>query len=148
MPGPTVKTVSFTLAAFMVVTFAVQAGSHFVLNVEHYAGIPIMRAAPIMPLGILAMVVQGTLAGLLFPAVRWADGSVRSGVKFAWMLGAFLGSYIVFAEPAKYLVPSIADWMLVESAATFVQFSLFGVLIALIHRPRAADRSAPAVSEA
>ena len=140
MQSPTVKTVSLTLGAFMVVSFAVQAGSHFVLNVEHYAGIPIMRAEPIMPLGILAMVVQGTLAGLLFPTVWWADGSLRSGLKFAWLLGAFLASYIVLAEPAKYLVPSVPAWMLVEGAASFVQFSLFGVLIALIHRTQALDR--------
>ena len=140
MQSPTVKTVSLTLGAFILVSFAVQAGSHFVLNVEHYAGIPIMRVEPIMPLGILTMVVQGTLAGLLFPTLRWANGSVRSGVKFAWILGAFLGSYIVLTEPAKYLVPSVTDWMLVESAASFVQFSLFGILIALIHRTQVPDR--------
>jgi hypothetical protein len=134
MKSPTVKSVSLTLGAFIVVSFAVQASSHFVLNVEHYAGISIMRKEPIMQLGILAMVVQGTLAGLLFPAVRWTDGGVRSGLTFAWLLGAFLGSYIVLAEPAKYAVPSVTDWMLVESAASFVQFSLFGVLLALIHR--------------
>ena len=82
------------------------------------------------------MIVQGTLAGLLFPAVRWADGSVRSGVLFAWMLGAFLGSYIALAEPAKYLAPSVTEWVMVEATASFTQFTLFGVLLALIHRRR------------
>ncbi len=140
MQSPNAKSVLLTLGAFIVVSFAVQAGSHFVLNVEHYAGIPIMREAPIMPLGILAMVVQGTLAGVLYPSVRWADGRIRSGIAFAWVFGAFLGSYIVLAEPAKYLVPSVAGWMAVESMASFTQFTLFGVLIALIHRqPRSRD---------
>lgn len=134
MQSPTGKSVLLTLGAFIAVSFAVQAGSHFVLNVEHYAGIPIMRASPIMPLGILAMVVQGTLIGILYPSVRWTDGRVRSGIAFSWVFGAFLGSYIVLAEPAKYVVPSVGGWMAVESMASFTQFTVFGVLLAVIHR--------------
>lgn len=134
--SPTVRSVGLTVLAFMIATFAVQAGSHFGLNAEHYAGIPIMREAPVMPLGVAAMVIQGLIAGTLFPRVRWADGSVRSGIGFAWLMGAFLGSYIALAEPAKYAVPSIAAWMAVEASASFVQFTLFGVLLGWIHRDR------------
>jgi hypothetical protein len=49
-------------------------------------------------------------------------------------MGTFLGSYIVLAEPAKYVVPSIASWMAVEAAASFLQFLLFGVLLGLIYK--------------
>jgi hypothetical protein len=80
-----------TLGAFILVGFTVQATSHFVVNADHYAAIPIMRPEPIMPPGVLAMVVQGVFAGLLFPTTRWADGTLRSGMVFAWVLGAFLG---------------------------------------------------------
>ncbi len=134
MQGPTTRSVSLTLAAFIVAAFGVQATSHFLINAEHYAGISIMRAEPIMALGFAAMVVQGILAGLLYPELRWADGSIRSGVKFGLMIGTFLAAYIVLAEPAKYLVPSIGEWMLVEAGAFLVQFSIFGALVGVVHR--------------
>ena len=136
MTGPTPRTIALTVLAFLAVTLFVQAGSHFVVNAEHYAGIDIMRAEPIMPLGILAILVQGTAAALLYPRLEWTDGSVGSGLRFTWMMGAFLASYIVFAEPAKYLAPSILDWMLTEASASFLQFTLFGLAIGPIHRSR------------
>ncbi len=134
MQGPTFRSVALTVLSFLVVTFAVQATSHFVINTGHYAAIPIMRAEPIMALGILVMLIQGTVAGLLYPAVRLKASGIKRGVIFGWLLGAFLASYIVLTEPAKYEVPSISAWMWVEGLASFVQFTLFGVLLAVVHR--------------
>ena len=134
MGTPTLKSIGLTVASFILVTFTVQATSHFVINAEHYAAIPFTRPEPIMPLGVLAMIVQGSVAGVLFPRTPWANGSIQSGVVFAWILGAFLGSYIVLAEPAKYLAPSLGEWMAVEATASFTQFTSFGVLLALVHR--------------
>lgn len=88
-----------------------------------------------MALGILAILIQGALAGLLYPVVRLKSSGIKRGVLFGWFLGGFLASYIVLVEPAKYEVPSISAWMLVEGLASFVQFTLFGVLLAVVHRP-------------
>ena len=141
MQGPTPRSVLLTVLAYSFVSFAVQAASHFAINASHYASIPIMRSEPIMALGISAMVIQGALAGLLFPAVRWGAASIRTGLLFAWVLGAFLASYIVLVEPGKYTVPSVSAWMRVEGLAALIQFTAFGLLLGLIHRGPAPERA-------
>ncbi|MFK7846626.1 MAG: hypothetical protein AB8G77_15100 [Rhodothermales bacterium] len=128
------KSIGLTILAFMVASFGVQALSHFVINVSHYAGISIMRTEPIIPLGILAMVVQGAILGILFQRIQMNGSVMRNALMFSLMMGLFLAIYIAVVEPSKYIVPSIGAWVLVEGIASTVQFGLFGVLLGLIHR--------------
>ena len=127
-------TVILTVLAYIVATFGVQGTSHFVLNKEHYAAISFMRQEPLIPLGITSMVIQGLIFAWLFPIFRKADAPVRSGVVFSLTIGAFLASYIVLAEAGKYSLPSLSSWITVEASAALVQYSLFGVLLGLLHR--------------
>jgi hypothetical protein len=131
-------TVAFTVLAYVVTTFGVQGVSHFVINADHYAAIPIMRAEPIVPMGIGSMLIQGTIFGLLFPVFRRGAASLWRGLTFAWTLGAFLASYIVLGEAGKYAVPSIPSWIGVEGSVAFAQYTVFGLLLGLIHRRNAA----------
>ena len=133
MSQATPRSILLTMLAFMVVSFGVQATSHFVLNAEHYASISIMRPDPMIPLGIAAMVIQGGVAAILFPLLAQPGAWLKSGLFVGWGLMLFLGSYIVLVEPSKYLVPSVSAWMLVEASASFIQFTLFGLGLGLIH---------------
>ena len=54
-------------------------------------------------------------------------------VRFAWLVGAFLVSYIALGEAAKYSVPSIPAWIAIEANVGFVQYTLFGILLGLAH---------------
>lgn len=130
-------TIGLTVLAYVVTTFAVQGASHFAINAGHYAAIPIMRAEPVIAMGLVSMLIQGILFALLFPAFRRDSVGVWDGVKFSWALGGFLASYIVLGEAGKYVIPSIASWIAVEVSVAFVQYTLFGVLLGLIHRRRA-----------
>jgi hypothetical protein len=137
-------TVLLTVVAYVVCTFGVQGMSHFVINVDHFAAMTIMRAEPVIPMGILSMLIQGTLFALLFPVFNRDGRALRNGVVFSLALGAFLASYIGLAEAGKYAIPSIPSWIAVELSTAAVQFSAFGVLLGRIHRqPAAAPASAP-----
>jgi hypothetical protein len=125
---------AFGVAAYVFATMSVQMLNHFVINREHYARVAFLRANPIFPLGILSMLVQGTILIYLFPRVRGNGPPYAQGVKYALVMGLFLGSYMIFAEPAKYVVPSVFSWMAVEAAASFLQFLLFGVLLGVIYK--------------
>ena len=126
--------IALTIVAYTLTTFAVQGGSHFAVNAEHYAGIAIMRPEPIIPLGLAAMLVQGTIIALLFPTFNRGPSTLRNGLLFSWALGAFLASYIVLGESGKYLVPSVPSWIAVEASVAAVQFTLFGLVLGLLHR--------------
>jgi hypothetical protein len=127
-------TVALTVLAYVIVTFGVQGASHFALFAGHFAAIPIMRAEPVIAMGVGSMLIQGTLFALLFPTFQRGSNAVWDGVKFSWALGGFLASYIVLGEAGKYAIPSIPSWIGVEGSVAFVQYTLFGVLLGLIHR--------------
>ena len=131
-------TVVLTVLAYVVVTFGVQGASHFAVNAGHYAGISIMRADPIIPLGVASMIIQGLIIAWLFPAFYRGPHPIRNAIVFSCAIGGFLASYIVLAEAGKYSIPSVASWIAVEASAALVQYLIFGVLLGLLHRQRAA----------
>ena len=125
---------SLTVIAYVAVTIVVQAISHFAVNAGHYAAVPFIRPDAIAALGVLAAVAQGAALAYLFARVRLPGPPIVQALAFAWLAGVVLVSYIAVVEPAKYAVPSIAGWAAVELVAGLVQFTLFGVLLAVIHR--------------
>jgi hypothetical protein len=127
-------TLVLTVLAYVIATFGVQGASHFVVNANHYAAISIMRAEPIIPMGIASMVVQGLIFAWLFPTFNRGPHPIRNGVLFSCTLGAFLASYIVLGEAGKYSIPSIGSWIVVELSAAVAQYVVFGVLLGLLHR--------------
>ena len=125
---------------YIVASFSTQATSHFVLFAQHYAAVPYIRGSSetIFPLGILVMIIQGTVMSFVFVNSRWSGKSILHAVMFAWLLGAFFVSYTSLGEPAKYAVPNIPSWIAVELLSGFVQFTLAGIFLGLAHRGRTA----------
>lgn len=123
-----------SVLAFMLVSFGVQGLSHFVINQDHYAGIFFMRDEPIIALGLLAMILQGSTMTLALARSVPRQATVRDGLTVSLAFGLFLTAYIALAAPAKYAVPSISVWIGVEGLASLIQFSVFGVFLGLIHR--------------
>ena len=52
-----------SILGFMIVTFAAQGLSHFLVNKEHFSAISYLRESPIIPMGLLAMVTSGGTGG-------------------------------------------------------------------------------------
>lgn len=123
-----------SVLAFVVITFAVQGTSHFVLNKAHYDSVGILRDKIIMPLGFLTMIIQALI--MSFALQSWQGGEVTwlGGLLVAAAFGGFLGAYMSLTEPAKYDVPSISAWMRTEALTSFVQFLTFGLALSAIHR--------------
>jgi hypothetical protein len=131
--------VALTVVAYVLTTFAVQGTSHFAINADHFAAIPIMRAEPMIALGITSMVIQGLIFAWLYPIYATGASTLRKSITFSWLIGGFLASYIVLGEAGKYAIPSVSSWIAVEALAAFAQFTLFGVWLGLIHRARASS---------
>jgi len=119
---------------YVVVTFATQGTSHFAINREHYAAVTSLRATPIFSLGIASMLIQGAILSYLYPIFCRGASSWSKGVGYGFLIGTFFVSYPALAEPGKYTVPSIPSWIAVEGIVGIVQFVLFGVFIAALHR--------------
>jgi hypothetical protein len=135
---------SLSAVAYVVVTIGVQAVSHFGVAASHYAAVSFLRPEPIAVLGIVASAIQGAALTYLFQRTRLPGTGILPALAFSWVAGAILVSYIALVEPAKYAVPSVAAWIAVELGFGFVQFTLFGLLLALIHRRATSASAAPA----
>lgn len=126
--------IALTVVAYVLTTFVVQGTSHFAINAEHFAAIPIMRAEPMLPLGITSMIIQGLIFAWLYPNYSNGTSTMRKAMTLSWLIGGFLASYIVLGEVGKYAIPNVTNWIVVEASAAFVQYTLFGVWLGLIHR--------------
>ncbi len=130
----------FAVIAFMVVSFAAQGLSHFVINKEHFASVGFLRPEPIMALGLAVMVIQGGILSFSLQTWKGEAAKIKDGLSVSLLFGAFLVSYIAFVEPAKYAVPSIADWITVELTVGSLQFVAYCVLLGWIHQRFGASR--------
>ena len=125
---------ALAVLAYGVATFVTQALSHFVVNKSHYAGVAYLRPDPIFPLGVAAMLIQGSILSYLYVRLGDQQRSFRHAVSFGWVTGGFLVSYIALTEAAKYAVPAIGSWIAVEATAGLAQFTLYGLLLGLVYR--------------
>src|SRR2546422_10479977 len=91
--------------AYVVATFGAQAVSHFGVNAAHYAAVTYLRAQPIFVLGVLSMLIQGSIMSYLYAHLSESWQSTGHAVLFAWLVGGILVSYEALAEAAKYSVP-------------------------------------------
>lgn len=121
-----------SVLAFVIVSFAVQGVSHFVINEAHFATIGFARAEPILALGVLVMVLEGIILTFALSAYK-PNASIKHGLMLSLAFGLFLASYIALVEPSKYDVPSIIDWIKVEATASLVQFLAYGLILGYIH---------------
>ena len=128
-----------SVLGYIFATFLVQGMSHFVVFSAHYAGISLLRPEPNFALGVSSMVIQGIILSVVFAGSDFDTGKLVDAIVFAWLFGAFLVSYIALAEAGKYNVPVVSSWIAVETGVGFVQFTLIGILVGLVHRKRHAD---------
>lgn len=135
----------FVLAAlgYLVPTFALGFAWHFWLFPDVYAALGIYdRAEPIIPLGLLSMVIQALVMAYLFPFFLGDGRPVRRGVSFGALMGVFLFSVSTLANAAKITVSDMGTWLLVQAVFHAVQFIVAGALMGVAHRGAATQRQA------
>ncbi len=119
---------------FILVTFVVQTVSHFVINEEHYASVSFTRKEVIFPLAFLTMAMQGIVLSFLFSLYSKNEYTIKKGLFFGLIMSALFVCYPTFTEPAKYQVPNIVSWILVEGTVGLIQFFIFGILLSLTYK--------------
>jgi len=123
-----------SVCGFIIVSFTVQGLNHFVVNKNHYDGIEFARTEPVFALGIAAMIIQGLILSFAMTKIAPVGATLGDGFLVSAAFGLFLASYVALAEPAKYTAPSIMSWFLTEGFVSILQFSIFGLVLGLIHQ--------------
>lgn len=124
--------------AYLIPTFALGYFWHLVAFHDDYERLEIYRSDIIIPFGVLSMLVQGLFFSWSYPRLfstarsAWVPGALKSALVFA----ALSWSFTTLAVAAKNKMASVADYAMIESAFTAVQFLLVAPLLALVHRER------------
>lgn len=133
---------SVTLAIYVAVNLGMAMLWHLVLFKETLAAAtPFARAEPIIPLGMAAMVVQGTLLIWLYPRLtRLAASPARSGLAFGALAGLFLATGAIWADVAKFHFAKGLTYFGLETLYEVASFMALGLVIAVRHAGRHAVR--------
>jgi hypothetical protein len=139
---------ALAVVSYTVVSFALAAPWHFALFKDLYHSFGIYnRADPIVPLGLLSMLIQGGVMAVLYP--RWYRGGhpAAEGVKFGLLLGLFLFSVSTLANAAKMEVAGLGAFLAVQAAFHLLQFAAAGAVIGMTFgRVNSAGHNQPAAT--
>jgi len=119
---------------YAVVTLILGMVWHFVWfhDLYHQLGI-YNRQEPIIPLGMLSMLIQGLILAYLYPFFYQAGHPVTQGIKYGLLMGLYLYSVSTLANAAKIMVTSMPVWLGIQALFHTIQFVLAGALIGLAY---------------
>lgn len=92
----------------------------------------IAREKPIIPLGLLAIIVQGLSLAILFVLFFDGNNPVGTGLMFGLLIGSYSIAYGAFVVPAKFTVKPIRQYALLELIYGVLHFGIAGIIMALI----------------
>ena len=121
-------------ATYLILTFVMAAGWHLALFKNVYARLgAFTRPRPIIPLGVLSMVLQAAVVAYFYPFFYRGGPPALEGATFGLLLGVFMGSNAVLAEAGKNHVGSLRTWIALEGVYYLLQFTLVGLAIGLVY---------------
>lgn len=122
--------------AYLLPTFPLGYFWHLVTFKDAYDRLELYRAEVIIPFGLASMLVQAILFAWAYPKLfstrreHWQTSALAFGITFA----ALAWSFTTLPVAAKYRMSSVADFLLLESSFTILQFAVVAPLIALAYR--------------
>jgi hypothetical protein len=131
----------FALAtlAYVLVSFVLGFSWHLVLFKQAYAEFGVYtREPPIFAFGLGSMLLQGLVLAYLYRFFNRGGSPLRTGLRFALVMGVFLWSVAVLAFAAKSNVAGLGRFMTLSSLFHLLQFGLYGLLLGWIVGPEGA----------
>ena len=125
-----------SVLSYLLPTFPLGYVWHLVAFADNYGRLELYRSDVIIPFGLTAMSLQALLFSWAYPRLFRRDDWAGSALKFFAVFGVLAWSFATLPVAAKYRMTSVADFLLLETAYTAVQFALVSPLIALAQRTR------------
>ncbi len=123
------------VTAYFVITMAWAYPWHMLLFHELYVEWgAFQRVAPIMELGILAILIQGWVIGYLYPFYNAGPRQpVLKGITFNLIIGLMTYTAMGFATAAKFNINPVLPFLVYHTIFQFIQFVLTGAALGWIY---------------
>ena len=128
------KKMALATIGYSFVTMLIAFPWHFVLFKDLYHSFGIYnRIEPIVPLGFLTMIIQGTVMAYIYPRYYKGGSHYKEAIQFSLLMGIFLYSVSTLANAAKIEVSPMSTWILVQLAFHLIQFLASGIVFGFIY---------------
>jgi len=120
--------------SYVTLTMVVAYPWHIILFHDLYVSMgAVTRSEPIVPFGMLAMVIQGFIIAYLYPFYYRDGNPIVQGIKFSLIMGTIVYSIMGFATVAKIDINPISTFLIYGFVFQVIQFVLTGVALGLIY---------------
>jgi len=92
------------------------------------------RPTPIMPLGVIAMLLEALALSWLFSLFYRNEYSLRQGVLLSLLTGVFSMTYAALVVPAKFIITPVWQYVSLELLFAVIHYSVVGLIFAKIFR--------------
>ena len=129
-----IKKIILATISYVVLTMAVAFPWHMIWFHDLYLEMgAYTRLEPIIPLGMLSMLVQGVVIAYLYPFYYRDGNPIIQGIKFSLIMGSVVYSVLGFAMAAKIDINPISTFLLYSLMFQFIQYVLTGAALGFIY---------------
>jgi hypothetical protein len=127
------KKIALGTLAFFVSSFVIQGLLGFALAGEYFESIIIFRNPPIIYLALVQTIITGIAFSILFPITHFRGAPLVRGLKYGLLIGVIVIPLVALDLPARFMIPSIENWILVQGILGILHYATAGILIGLIY---------------
>jgi hypothetical protein len=128
------KKIVMATVSYVVLTMAVAYPWHMIWFHDLYVNLgAYTRAEPIIPLGMLSMLVQGIVIAYLYPFFYHGGNPIFQGVIFSLIMGLVVYSVMGFAMAAKIDINPISTYLYYNAIFQFIQYLVTGIALGIIY---------------
>ncbi|MDP2206488.1 MAG: DUF1761 domain-containing protein [Alphaproteobacteria bacterium] len=132
-----VKKLSLASLSYVVLSMAIAFPWHMVWFHDVYVKMgAVTRVEPIIPLGLLSMVIQGAVLSYLYPFYFRGGNPIFQGIKFMLIAGLLIYSVMGFATAAKMDINPVSTFLAYHTAFQLIQFVVTGAALGFIYRKK------------
>ena len=130
----TMKKASLAVLSYFIITMLWAYPWHVIWFHELYVELgAFTRTAPIMPLGIAAVLIQGIVIAYLYPMYYRGGNPILQGIKFSLIIGLMVYTVMGFATAAKIQIEPISTFLAYHTVFQLIQFTTTGAVLGLIY---------------
>jgi len=120
--------------SFIILSFAIAYPWHLIWFHDLYVSWgAVTRKDPIVPLGILAVIIQASVIAYLFPLFQKGNNPIIEGVLFSWIIGVVVWSVMGPTTAAKFNIEPVATFLTYHTIFQILQFTITGIALGLIY---------------
>jgi hypothetical protein len=131
-----IKKIILGTLAYTIITFIIAIMWHIVLFKDRYLAFGYFKGEPNMLIGFLTILIQGIILTYLYNFFLFTGSNLVKSMRYVLIVGLFFWTSHVLALVAKQNVENAIQFILMESFYLAIQFGIFGICLAIIHKKK------------